>query len=471
MRWLHRKGCVKWTMDEPKMNRGLKNRHLQLISLGGIIGSGYFLGTGYVLEKAGPAAILSYLLGGAIVLCVMLCLAELAVAEPIAGSFVTYARKYIGPTWACGVGWTYWMTWVSYVPSEMIAAGIIMNNFVPQISQLWWAVLFGLLVTIVNLFHVDKFGESEFWLAIIKIIALIAFSIVGALIVFGIIGDTGYLGSSIFLGSGGFAPNGYWSIILTMTIILVNFQGTEIIGLAAGECKNPEKSIPLAVRNVTWRIIALYIIPISVLISILPWDKAGLDDSVFAVAMANYGFERFSALFAFVVLTAALSCSNSGLYGTSRAMYSLATLGMAPRSFAELNKNGMPKNAVLISIVSCWFIILLYSFDASATVYTYLLALSGFTGAIAWISICWSQYRFRKRAVADGTFAALKYKTPLFPYVTLFGIWAQVFCLVVLAFEPDLRESLLVGVPFLVVPMAVYRVRQWKLRRALVSSN
>ena len=152
-------------------------------------------------------------------------------------------------------------------------------------------------------------------------------------------------------------------------------------------------------------------------------------------------------------------------------MYSLATLGMAPRCFAELNKNGMPKNAVLISIVSCWFIILLYSFDASATVYTYLLALSGFTGAIAWISICWSQYCFRKQAVADGTFAALKYKTPLFPYVTLFGIWAQVFCLVVLAFEPDLRESLLVGVPFLVVPMAVYRVRQWKLRRALVSSN
>lgn len=453
------------------MNRGLKNRHLQLISLGGIIGSGYFLGTGYVLEKAGPAAILSYLLGGAIVLCVMLCLAELAVAEPIAGSFVTYARKYIGSTWACGVGWTYWMTWVSYVPSEMIAAGIIMNNFVPQISQLWWAMLFGLLVTVINLFHVDKFGESEFWLAIIKIIALIAFSIVGFLIVLGIVGDAGYLGTSIFLGSGGFAPHGYWSIILTMTIILVNFQGTEIIGLAAGECKNPEKSIPMAVRNVTWRIIALYIVPISILISILPWEKAGLDDSVFAVAMAGYGFEGFSALFAFVVLTAALSCSNSGLYGTSRAMYSLATLGMAPKCFAELNRNGMPKNAVLVSIVSCWFIILLYSFDASAAVYTYLLALSGFTGAIAWISICWSQYRFRRQAMSDGTFARLKYKTPLFPYVTLFGIWAQVFCLVVLAFEPDLRESLLVGVPFLIVPMAVYRIRQWKLRRALVSSN
>lgn len=448
--------------DEPKMNRELKNRHLQLISLGGIIGSGYFLGTGYVLEQAGPAAILSYLLGGIIVLCVMLCLAELAVAEPIAGSFVTYARKYIGPTWACGVGWTYWMTWVSYVPSEMIAAGIIMNNFVPQVSQLAWAVFFGLLVTVVNLFHVDKFGESEFWLAIIKIVALIAFSIVGLLIILGVIGEQGYLGSTILLGSGGFAPNGYWAIILTMTIILVNFQGTEIIGLAAGECKNPEKSIPIAVRNVSWRIIALYIIPISILISILPWDQAGLDESVFAVAVENYGLQTFGSIFAFVILTAALSCSNSGLYGTSRAMYSLATLGMAPKSMAKLNNNGMPKNAVLISIVTCWFIILLYSLDPDSAVYTYLLALSGFTGAIAWISICWSQYRFRKQMVAEGKFEGLKYKTPLFPYVTLFGIWAQVFCLVVLSFTPDLRETLYVGVPFLIVPMIIYHFRVHK---------
>ena len=193
------KGCVNEAMEEKSMQRGLKNRHLQLISLGGVIGSGYFLGTGYILEQAGPASVLSYLLGGAIVLCVMLCLAELAVAEPIAGSFVTYARKYINPTWACGVGWTYWVTWVTYVPSEMIAAGIIMNNFVPEVSQLWWAIFFCLLVTVVNLFQVDKFGESEFWLAIIKIVALIVFSIVGVLIVLGVIGEQGYIGiTSIF---------------------------------------------------------------------------------------------------------------------------------------------------------------------------------------------------------------------------------------------------------------------------------
>lgn len=447
-------------MNESKMNRGLKNRHLQLISLGGVIGSGYFLGTGYVLEKAGPAAILAYLLGGVIVLCVMLCLAELAVEKPVSGSFVTYAREHISPTWACGVGWAYWTTWVAYVPSEMIAAGIIMNNFIPEVSQLWWAVFFGLLVTILNLFHVDKFGESEFWLSLIKIVALAAFSIVAGLICLGLIGDQGYIGTKVLLGSGGFAPNGYWSIVLTMVIILVNFQGTEIIGLAAGECEKPEKSIPIAVRNVTWRIIALYIIPISLLISILPWDKAGLDESVFAAAVTQYGLSGFGAFFAFVILTAAISCSNSGLYGAARALHALARMDMAPSALGHINKNGMPSRSILVSICACWAVILLYSFDPNSALYTYLLAVSGLTGAIAWISICWSEYRSRKRKIAEGTEGALRYKTPFFPYVTLFGIWAQVFCLIVMVFEPELREALYAGIPMLIFPMAWYRLRQ-----------
>ena len=453
-------------MNESKMNRGLKNRHLQLISLGGVIGSGYFLGTGYVLEKAGPAAILAYLLGGVIVLCVMLCLAELAVEKPVSGSFVTYAREHISPTWACGVGWAYWTTWVAYVPSEMIAAGIIMNNFIPEVSQLWWAVFFGLLVTILNLFHVDKFGESEFWLSLIKIIALAAFSIVAGLICLGLIGDQGYIGTKVLLGSGGFAPNGYWPIVLTMVIILVNFQGTEIIGLAAGECEKPEKSIPIAVRNVTWRIIALYIIPISLLISILPWDKAGLDESVFAAAVTQYGLSGFGAFFAFVILTAAISCSNSGLYGAARALHALARMDMAPSALGHINKNGMPSRSILVSICACWAVILLYSFDPNSALYTYLLAVSGFTGAIAWISICWSEYRSRKCKIAEGTEGALRYKTPFFPYVTLFGIWAQVFCLIVMVFEPELREALYAGIPMLIFPMAWYRLRQRRRARS-----
>lgn len=358
------------------------------------------------------------------------------------------------------MGWAYWTTWVAYVPSEMIAAGIIMNNFIPEVSQLWWAVFFGLLVTILNLFHVDKFGESEFWLSLIKIIALAAFSIVAGLICLGLIGDQGYIGTKVLLGSGGFAPNGYWSIVLTMVIILVNFQGTEIIGLAAGECEKPEKSIPIAVRNVTWRIIALYIIPISLLISILPWDKAGLDESVFAAAVTQYGLSGFGAFFAFVILTAAISCSNSGLYGAARALHALARMEMAPSALGHINKNGMPSRSILVSICACWAVILLYSFDPNSALYTYLLAVSGFTGAIAWISICWSEYRSRKRKIAEGTEGALRYKTPFFPYVTLFGIWAQVFCLIVMVFEPELREALYAGIPMLIFPMVWYRLRQ-----------
>lgn len=447
-------------MNESKMNRGLKNRHLQLISLGGVIGSGYFLGTGYVLEKAGPAAVLAYLLGGIIVLAVMLCLAELAVDKPVSGSFVTYAREHISPTWACGVGWAYWTTWVAYVPSEMIAAGILMNNFIPEVSQLWWAVFFGLIVTVLNLFHVDKFGESEFWLSLVKIVALLAFSVVAVLILLGIVGSQGPIGTSVLLGSGGFAPNGWWSIFLTMVIILVNFQGTEIIGLAAGECKNPEKSIPIAVRNVTWRVIALYIIPITLLVSILPWDKASLADSVFAAAMAEYGLNRFAALFAFVILTAAISCSNSGLFGAARSLHALARMDMAPERLAHINRNGMPSRAIILSIFACWLVILLYAFAPDSALYTYLLAVSGFTGAIAWISICWSQYRSRMKKIAEGTEDKLRYKAPLFPYVTLFGIWSQVICLAVMAFTPDLRDALYAGIPMLVAPMAWYRLRE-----------
>lgn len=431
-----------------------------MISLGGIIGSCYFLGAGYAIEQAGPAIILSYLFGGIIVLCVMLCLAELAVAEPISGSFVSYAKKNISSTWACGVGWAYWLNWMAYVPSEMIAAGIIMNNFVPEVSQLWWAIFFGLIVTIINLFEVDNFGESEFWLSMIKVVALVVFCIVAGLIVLGLIGDQGYLGASVLLSQGGFAPHGYWPIVLTMVIILVNFQGTEIIGLAAGECKEPAKSIPIAVRNVSWRVIALYIIPITLLLSILPWNKASLNESVFAAALAEYGLDGMASVIAFVVLVAGVSCANSGLYGGARALHALANMGMAPAFLGKLNKNGMPQNSIIISVCACWLVIVMYTFNQDSAIYTYLLAVSGFTGAMAWISICWSQYNFRKRLIAQGLEHTLKYKTPFFPYVTCFGIWSQIFCLAVIVLTPDLRETLYAGVPMLVLPMIWYKWRQ-----------
>jgi AAT family amino acid transporter len=261
----------------------------------------------------------------------MSCLGELAVAIPISSSFVTYAKQLISPAWACGVGWSYWFTWVTYVPAEMIAGGIIMQNFFPQVDKLWWSLLFGLMITIINLFHVKAFGEIEFWLAIVKIIAIFLFLGLGGAIFFGILGQPTFLGTSILLADHGFFPEGHWAVMITMVLVLVNFQGSEIIGLAAGESEDPAKSIPIAVRNVTWRIITLYIVPLLLLVSIFPWRDAGLHESVFAAALNHYGFNWAGGFFSFVVLTAAVSCSNSGLYGCSRAIYALGREGLAPK--------------------------------------------------------------------------------------------------------------------------------------------
>jgi AAT family amino acid transporter len=438
-----------------ELSRGLKSRHLQMIALGGIIGSGYFLGSSYIIGKAGPASTLAYLLGGLIVFAVMLCMGELAVARPVAGSFISYSREFISPAWACGVGWSYWLTWVTYVPSEMIAAGIIMHAFIPQVSEMWWAVAFGLIITGINLSKVHLFGEMEFWLALFKILALVMFVILGGLIAFGVIGEQGYIGNSILAGSG-FAPDGYWVVLLTMVIILVNFQGSEIIGLAAAEAKEPDKSIPRTIKQVTFRIVGLYIIPIAMLVTIFPWDKAGLENSVFAAALDFHGLSWAGGLFSFIVLTAAISCSNSGLYACTRALYALSQEGMAPSWFSELNKHGVPQNATAVSIVCCWIGVMVYTFDQDKNIYTYLLALSGFSGAIAWISICWSQLNFRRRLEQEGDVANLSFKTPWFPYVTHFGIWAQVVCLLLVAFTEELRTSLYIGIPALVAPVIVY---------------
>ena len=176
-------------------------------------------------------------------------------------------------------------------------------------------------------------------------------------------------------------------------------------------------------------------------------------------------------MFAFVILTAAISCSNSGLYGAGRALHGLSKHGMAPRFLGKLNHNGMPQNSIIVSICACWLVILLYTIDTSETAYTYLLAVSGFTGAMAWISICWSQYNFRKKMMAQGRVNELKYKTPFFPYVTLIGIWVQVFCLVVIAFTEELRSTLYVGIPMMVVPMIIFRLKQIKAQKAAIVRN
>ncbi len=442
-------------MQSENLSRGLKPRHVQFIALGGIIGSGYFLGNGIVIQKSGASAFLAYILGGLIVQAVMYSLGELAVARPSAGSFLNFAKEFISPTWACGVGWSYWMTWVSYVPSEMIAAGFLMNLFFPFVSQFVWAFIFGIIITIINLFQVSSFGETEFWLAILKILAIILFCIIA---IYTLIYENLISHTSLFLISKiEWFPNGYTTLFFTMIIILVNFQGTELIGISAGESENPEKSIPLAVKNVTRRIIFLYVVPILLLVLIFPVENISEESSPFADALLFHNYKWASGLFSFIVITAAISCSNSGLYGSSRALYTLAIDGMAPKIFSGLSSNHIPVYSTLFSLLGVWIGLLIYYFVGSG-IYQHLLALSGFSGAIAWISISWSQYNFRKELISHHSEEHLKYKAPFFPYITLFAIFSQVFMLLLLLFDQELIWSFYIGLPTLLLPMFIYKI-------------
>lgn len=448
-------------MEESELHRGLKSRHIHMIALGGIIGSAYFLGTGYLVHEVGPCAFLAYVLGGIITYLTMTCLAELTIAMPTSGSFVSYAAKFVSPSWACGVGWSYWMTWVVYIPSECLAAGIIMNAFVPHVSEYIWAVLFGLLITGINVSHVRMFGEIEFWLSIVKVLALVLFSILALLIYFGVIGSTspqgGVIGGKFLFNNGGLFPNGGWVLLVNMVVLLVNFQGSEIIGLSASEAHNVSKTIPKIINHVTYRIIGLYLIPTFLLVLIFPWQEANLSDTIFAIALAHYGMHPIAHLFSFVVLCAAISCANSGLYGTVRSMYALSKHGMAPKALSVLNKQKVPARVTFFTLFAIWCMLAASYFFTSKQVYANLLAISGFTGAICWISICWSQLRFRKALMKEAHGDVLHYSVKWFPYLTHLGIWLQVACLLFVAMNPHLRSSFYIGVPVFLIPMLLYK--------------
>jgi amino acid transporter, AAT family len=442
------------------LQRGLKSRHISLIALGGIIGSSYFLGTGYVLHQVGPSAFLAYVLGGLISYFTIACLAELAIAVPISGSFVSYADKFISPSWACGVGWSYWVSWVVYIPSECIAAGIIMNQYVPQVHEFVWAGLFGIIITLSNIIHVKFFGEMEFWLSIIKIVLLIGFSVFAILIFFGFIPTPVHhkIGFEYLLGEGGLFPNGYMILLVNMVVLMSNYQGSEIIGMSAAESHNPKKAIPAALKKISARIVCLYIIPTFLLALIFPWQKANLSGSVFAAALDNYGLSRIAHLFNFFIIAGALSCANSGLYATIRSLYALSHRGMAPKGLMHVNKRGIPVKATFITFGVIWLTLLGSYFFSSHQVYANLLGMSGFTGTICWISICWSQLRFRKNLKKKGqTAASLGYSIPGYPYFTHLGIWIQVACLLFVALSPTLRVSFYFGVPALLLPILLYK--------------
>jgi len=450
--------------EERTLQRGIQAWHVSLIALGGIIGSCYFLGSGYTIAEVGPAAAFAYALGGLIIYAVMMSFGELLVNLPRRGSFISYTREFIGPSAAAGVGWSYWINWVAYCPAEALACGILMNLFIPW-SPFLWSIVFMALITLINIYQVSWFGHIESVLAIIKIGAVVVFSVCAVGIIFGIIGGNP-VGFSVLLDSGkvgvyeALFPFGGFVVLTTMTMILVNFQGSEIIGLAAAETQNPEINVPRACKAVTYRIIAIYVVPLLLLVMILPYSEAGLADSVFSTALAKYGIHWAAIMFTIVTMIAAFSCANSGVYGTVRALYGLSVEGLAPKVFMKLNKFSTPQVATIFTIAPMWLVLALGYFLPDSSLYSYLLSMSGFTGTICWMSIIASQMLMRKKLKARGydIEKTLGARTPFYPILPFLGFVMMAFALFFLAWQPDLRPVLLFAIPACVVPAVAYKV-------------
>ncbi|USK76654.1 amino acid permease [Peribacillus frigoritolerans] len=449
--------------NENQLKRSMKSRHLFMISLGGVIGTGLFLSSGYTISQAGPGGtILAYLVGGLIMYLVMLCLGELTVAMPVTGSFQTYATKYIGPATGFTIGLMYWLTWVVTVGSEFTASGLLMQRWFPHTSVWMWSAVFAILIFLLNSFSVKIFAETEFWFSGIKIITIILFIVLGGSAMLGFIPMDDRASApmlSNFTVDGGLFPNGLLPVFMAMISVNFAFSGTELIGIAAGESENPEKDVPRSIRNVIWRTMFFFVGAIFVLSGLISWKEAGVIESPFVMVFDNIGIPYAADIMNFVIITALLSVANSGLYASTRMLWSLSNEKMISSFFGKITSNGVPLNALVISMaVAC--LSLLSSVFAPDTVYVVLVAISGFAVVVVWIGIVLSQYMFRKDFLKmGGDIKNLKFRTPLYPFVP---IAACVLCLascIGLAFDASQRIALYCGVPFIILCYLFYYMK------------
>jgi len=452
-----------------KLKRNMESRHLLMISLGGVIGTGLFLSSGYTIHEAGPiGTILAYGIGAIVVYLVMLCLGELSVAMPETGSFHVYAKNYIGPGTGFTVAILYWLTWTVALGSEFTAAGLIMQQWFPHSPTWIWSALFMAVIFISNALSVRFFAETEFWFSSIKVIAIVLFIIVGFLAIFGVIPIKGTTHAPMFsnLFKDGLFPNGFKAVFTTMLTVNFAFSGTELIGVTAGETKDPGHTIPRAIHTTLFRLVIFFIGSIVVMSALIPWQKAGVDQSPFVLVFKSIGFPFAGDLMNFVVLTAILSAANSGLYASSRMLWSLANEGTIPMKYAKTNSRDVPMTALCLSMLG-GILALISSVVAASTVYLVLVSISGLAVVIVWMAIALSEINFRKSFLKSGhSLNELKFKTPWYPVVPWAAFIMSLLSCVLIVFDPNQRSALFYMIPFIIICYAVYYGKEYLKKRS-----
>lgn len=429
---------------EEELQRGLKERHIQLIALGGAIGVGLFLGSATAIKTAGPGLIFSYIIAGIFILFMMRSLGELAVSYPVSGSFSAYANKFLGPLAGYITGWTYWFMWIVTCMAEITAVGVYIHFWLPDLPQWIPALLALIAMTVVNIIAVSAFGEFEFWFALIKVVTIVVMIVLGGLMICFGLGNGGVpIGLTHLYSHGGLFPMGLKGIILSLVMVMFAYVGIELIGVTAGEAKDPEKTIPAAINKVLWRILVFYVGALSVIMSIYPWNQLGTIGSPFVLTFNKLGITAAAGIINFVVLTAALSSCNSGIFSTGRMLYNLSLQNKAPQMFGKLSNRHIPLNGILVSF--CFlFIGVVLNYLVPAQVFIYVTSVAT-TGAIwTWGIIVLAQLKFRASLTADEV-SQLKYPAPFYPVSNWATLVFLVFVLIIMAFDADTRVALYVS--------------------------
>ncbi len=422
---------------ENTLKRGLSARHMSMIAIGGAIGTGLFVASGNTISQAGPGgALLAYGVIGFMVFLLMQSLGEMATYLPVPGAFAEYANRFISPSFGFATGWNYWFNWAITVAAELVAAAIVMSYWAPGVPAWIWSAAFLTLLILLNLFGSKAFGESEFWFAMVKVIAVVVFLALGVLMIFGIMGGNSPGFTNWTVDDAPF-PGGMTAVVAVFMIAGFSFQGTELVGVAAGESKNPERDVPRSIRSIFIRIMLFYIGAITVIAFLIPYTDSRLLDtditdiavSPFTIVFENAGVLGAATLMNAVILTSILSAGNSGLYASTRMLYAMAMDGKAPKIFRSVNRHGVPIPALAMTAAIGGFAFLT-SLIGNGGAYVWLVNVSGLSGFIVWMGIAWSHYNFRRAFVAQGhDLSELKFKARWFP---LGPIVALLMCAVVI---------------------------------------
>ncbi|MDD0974100.1 GABA permease [Pseudomonas fontis] len=428
------------THNSNDLAQGLKQRHVTMLSIAGVIGAGLFVGSGHAIAEAGPAVLLAYAAAGTLVVLVMRMLAEMAVASPDTGSFSTYADKAIGHWAGFTIGWLYWWFWVLVIPLEANAAATILHAWFPDVAIWAFTLVITLLLTATNLASVKNYGEFEFWFALLKVVAIIGFIILGLAAIFGFMPNSQVSGVSHLFDTQGFMPNGMGAVLAAMLTTMFSFMGTEIVTIAAAESKNPTKQITKATNSVIWRIFLFYLVSIFIVVALVPWNHASLAEvGSYQTVLQMMGIPNAKIIVDIVVLIAVTSCLNSALYTSSRMLFSLSKRGDAPAMAQRTTSSGTPHVAVLLSTAAA-FLTVFANYVAPAQVFEFLLASSGAIALLVYLVIAVSQLRMRRQRMARGE--TIAFKMWLFPGLTWASIVFIVSVLTLMVIRPDHRAEI-----------------------------